>query len=106
MVCTLTQEQLDKLFQKIVKDLLTISEKGEPFNMKKYALDLYNRVNEKTGNQALAQTYVALLPSKISLARAVNKEIKKEFVGFYKTPNYPSLYGLKPNFLGDNLLKS
>jgi hypothetical protein len=36
----------------------------------------------------------------------VNKEIKKEFVGFYKTPNYPSLYGLKPNFLGDNLLKS
>jgi len=76
MVCTLTQEQLDKLFQKIVKDLLTISEKGEPFNMKKYAQDLYNRVNEKTGNQALAQTYAALVPSKVALARAVSKGVK------------------------------
>ena len=35
-----------------------------------------------------------------------NKEIKKQFVGFWKTPNYPGLYGLKPNFLGDNLTKN
>jgi len=34
-----------------------------------------------------------------------NKAIKKNFVGFWKTPNYPGLYGLKPNFLGDNLTK-
>jgi hypothetical protein len=25
------------------------------------------------------------------------------WVGFWKTPLYPGLYGLKPNFLGDNL---
>jgi hypothetical protein len=30
---------------------------------------------------------------------------KPNWVGFWKTPNYPGLYGLKPNFLGDNLTK-
>jgi hypothetical protein len=28
---------------------------------------------------------------------------KNSLVGFWKTPLYPGLYGLKPNFLGDNL---
>jgi len=32
-------------------------------------------------------------------------EIEDKFVGFWKTPDYPGLYGLKPNFLGDNLIK-
>jgi len=35
----------------------------------------------------------------------LNKEITNEFVGFWRTPDYPGLYGLKPNFLGDNLIK-
>lgn len=35
-----------------------------------------------------------------------NREIESKFVGFWKTPNYPGLYGLKPNFLGDNLSKA
>jgi hypothetical protein len=35
-----------------------------------------------------------------------NKVIENKFVGFWKTPNYPGLYGLKPNFLGDNLSKA
>jgi hypothetical protein len=30
-------------------------------------------------------------------------QVKPNWVGFWKTPNYPGLYGLKPNFLGDNL---
>ena len=34
-----------------------------------------------------------------------NAAIKKEFVGFFKTPSYPGLYGLKPNFLGDKVPK-
>jgi hypothetical protein len=34
-----------------------------------------------------------------------NKAIKNKFVGFWKTPDYPGLFGLKPNFLGDNLQK-
>jgi hypothetical protein len=34
-----------------------------------------------------------------------NKEVEDKFVGFWKTPDYPGLYGLKPNFLGDNLIK-
>ena len=32
-------------------------------------------------------------------------EVKPDWVGFWKTPDYPGLYGLKPNFLGNNLLK-
>ena len=32
-------------------------------------------------------------------------EMKPSWVGFWKTPDYPGLYGLKPNFLGDNLIK-
>ena len=35
----------------------------------------------------------------------INKDVNNTFVGFWKTPNYPGLYGLKPNFLGDNLVK-
>ena len=34
-----------------------------------------------------------------------NNSVENRFVGFWKTPNYPGLYGLKPNFLGDNLNK-
>lgn len=34
-----------------------------------------------------------------------NIEIKNEFVGFWKTPNYPGIYGLKPNYLGNNMEK-
>ena len=32
-------------------------------------------------------------------------ETKPDWVGFYKTPQYPGLFGLKPNFLGDNVPK-
>ena len=39
------------------------------------------------------------------LESLTNRAITKQFVGFWKTPEYPGLYGLKPNFLGDNLQK-
>lgn len=39
------------------------------------------------------------------LTPTINKDLKRNYVGFWKTPNYPGLYGLKPNFLGDNLIK-
>lgn len=35
-----------------------------------------------------------------------NNAVENRFVGFWKTPGYPGLYGLKPNFLGDNLQKA
>ena len=37
------------------------------------------------------------------LEPAMNRKVEDKFVGFWKTPEYPGLYGLKPNFLGDNL---
>lgn len=39
------------------------------------------------------------------LAPIMNKEIKNNFVGFWRTPEYPGLYGQKPNFLGDHIIK-
>ena len=35
----------------------------------------------------------------------INKKVESTFVGFWKTPNYPGLYGLKPDGLGDNMSK-
>ena len=32
-------------------------------------------------------------------------QVKPDWVGFFKTPLYPGLYGLKVNFLGDNVPK-
>jgi hypothetical protein len=54
----------------------------------------YILVNTGEGSNLLE----ALTPQK-------NREITNKFVGFWRTPNYPGLYGLKPNFLGDNLIK-
>jgi len=34
-----------------------------------------------------------------------NRVVETNFVGFWKTPNYPGLYGLKPNNLGNNMSK-
>jgi hypothetical protein len=39
------------------------------------------------------------------LEPSMNKQVENEFVSFWKTPLYPGLYGLKPNFLGDNMQK-
>ena len=35
----------------------------------------------------------------------INKEIENTFISFWKTPDYPGLYGLKPNYLGNNMMK-
>jgi len=35
----------------------------------------------------------------------INDEVENKFVGFWRTPLVPGLYGLKPNFLGNNVLK-
>jgi hypothetical protein len=34
-----------------------------------------------------------------------NRVIEDKFVGFWKTPLSPGLWGLKPLFLGDNMIK-
>jgi hypothetical protein len=39
------------------------------------------------------------------LAPSQNKQTKNEFVGFWRVPSQAPYYGLKPNFLGDNLQK-
>ena len=35
----------------------------------------------------------------------INKEVENTCISFWKTPNYPGLYGLKPNYLGNNMMK-
>jgi len=36
----------------------------------------------------------------------INRKVENKFVGFWKVPEYPGLYGLKPNYLGNNLSKN
>ena len=38
------------------------------------------------------------------LTPAINKEVKKRYVGFWRTP-LQDVYGLKPDLLGNDLLK-
>ena len=39
------------------------------------------------------------------LEPSINRQVKNHFVAFWKTPLYPGLWSLKPNFLGDNIEK-
>jgi len=77
MVCVLNDKQQKAFLKKVAKDLYTMSKEGKSFNLKDYITSIYNRVKEKTGNEALAQTYAALVPGQIGLARQFNKDIRK-----------------------------
>jgi len=39
------------------------------------------------------------------LQPSINKEVKNKFVGFWRVPSGAPNYGVKPNFLGDNITK-
>ena len=77
MVCVLNEAQQKAFLKKVAKDLYSMSQDDKSFNLKDYITSIYNRVKDKTGNEALAQTYAALVPSKIGLSRQFNKDIKK-----------------------------
>jgi hypothetical protein len=79
--------------------------------LKRHKFEWFARMSEKQvlqsdtiiGNYIL----VAIAPGEPGvlepLEPSMNRRIENKFVGFWKTPNLPGLYGLKPNFLGDHL---
>jgi hypothetical protein len=79
--------------------------------LKRIKFEWFARLSEKQvlqsdtiiGNYML----VALAPGQPGILEplepTMNKEVEKEFVGFWKTPLDSGLYGLKPGFLGDNI---
>jgi hypothetical protein len=77
MVCVLNDAQQKAFLKKVAKDLYSMTKAGKSFNLKDYIASIYNRVKEKTGDEAKAQTYAALVPTKIGLARQFNKDIRK-----------------------------
>jgi len=77
MVCVLNDRKQKAFLKKVAKDLYSMSKEGKSFNLKDYITSIYNRVKEKTGDEALAQTYAALVPGQIGLARQFNKDIRK-----------------------------
>jgi hypothetical protein len=80
------------------------------------AADLLNRIKFEWFTRMSAKQVLesdTIIGNYLLLANAPDNErgiieplqVKPDWVGFWKTPNFPGLYGLKPNFLGDNLLK-
>ncbi|NBP14005.1 hypothetical protein EBU95_06320 [bacterium] len=98
MLCTLTSEQEQILFKKISRDLLSMHDKKIPFSLKDYVKSIYNTVKEATKNEALAQTYAGLVPSRIALARAVGGVKMKELINPKATGEVAELEELFQNF--------
>jgi hypothetical protein len=80
------------------------------------ASDLLNRIKFEWFTRMSAKQVLesdTIIGNYLLLANAPDNErgiieplqVKPDWVGFWKTPNFPGLYGLKPNFLGDNLIK-
>jgi hypothetical protein len=80
------------------------------------ASDLLNRIKFEWFTRMSAKQVLesdTIIGNYLLLANAPDNErgiieplqVKPNWVGFWKTPNFPGLYGLKPNFLGDNLIK-
>ena len=80
--------------------------------LKRIKYEWFARLSEKQvmNNDTIIGNYILLALSHEQsilnpLEPTINKQIKNAFVGFWRTPNLNGLYGLKPNFLGDNLTK-
>lgn len=76
MNCTLTPDQQKQLFKKVYSDLKT---NEAPLDFKKYAEEVYDLVNNKLKDSAMALSYVSLLPQNIRLNIGVNKSLSQKF---------------------------
>lgn len=77
MNCALSPKQQEKLFAKVVKDMLNSASGKKPFEFKSYAKDFYNSVLKATNDHGLALTYVSLLPQNISMAFGVKAPVRQ-----------------------------
>jgi len=89
MNCALTQEQQIKFLKKVAKDLIIQKDSGKTFSFKNYSKELYDLVNNKTGDKALALNYVSLLPT------FINKSLSKDIsLAKYLVSELPQIYKL------------
>ena len=77
MNCTLTFEQQEIFYRKVLKDLSVIVSDNKDFDIKNYILDFYNLVNDKTNDASLALSYAQLLPDNISTVINDDRNISK-----------------------------
>lgn len=75
MVCALTQEQKELLFQTIVADLFDYKKESKPFVLKDYILDIHNLIKESGQDDATSLTYAALVPQYIKLISGQDQSI-------------------------------
>lgn len=78
MNCTLTIDQQKKLFKKVYSDLLE-HPADKYFNFKDYANSFYKDISDKTGDNALALSYVSLLPQNITANVGNDISLTKKF---------------------------
>jgi hypothetical protein len=80
--------------------------------LKRRSFEWFARLSEKQvleSDTILGQYILINMPPNTEgnvLEPISNQDIKKEFVGFWQVPSDAPYYGLKPNFLGDNLQMS
>jgi hypothetical protein len=74
-------------------------------NRTKY--EWFARLSEKQvlESNTIIGSYILLYSTKQDDLIIEPLKIKPSWIGFWKTPLYSQVYGLKPNFLGDNLIK-
>jgi len=79
--------------------------------LKRHKFEWFARLSEKQvlQSESIIGNYIltAVAPGDPGILEplepSINRKAEDKFVGFWKTPSLPGLYGLKPNFLGDNL---
>src|SRR5688572_26912451 len=77
MNCALSIKQQKLLLGKVAIDL----DESSKFDFKNYAKDIYDLINNKTGDKVLAANYVSMLPTNIWAVMGVNKPIRRKFSG-------------------------
>jgi len=77
MNCAISVEQQKRFLTQVAKDLLTAINNKQPFDVKAYMLDVYNKVKEASNDHERALDYVRLTPGFVDQVASYDREIKK-----------------------------
>src|SRR5687767_12606712 len=75
MKCSIGAEKQRQLRQKIAKNLITVVQEGQPFNLKEYMHSIYNMVHSATNDHALAIDAARLTPFFVNQVMGADLEI-------------------------------
>jgi len=77
MNCAISIEQQKRFLTQVAKDVLATVESKQPFDIKAYMLDIYNKVKDASGDHERALDYVRLVPGFVDQIASYDRDIKK-----------------------------